>query len=380
MVDSPLVSVVIPAFNASNTLQQTLLSVSAQTYRNLEIIVVDDGSADHTALIARAYSQIDPRVRLIQKANGGVASARNAGTRASTAEFVAFIDADDLWHPTKIAKQMALLTAGGNEMALVYSPFRRIDMAGMVRGSSRNHRVDGWVVHRHFYINFIGNGSSILIRKHVLEELGGYSPALLEAGAQGCEDLLLQLRIALHYKFGTVPEYLVGYRLSPGNMSADEERMIRSSLLALTMVLAECPDFSDLENRGLIARNIWEYLKIITLRGPFIRGFAFIWPLARGRMPQIANAAWANGRAKLLAMPNRIGNLLVKRFRRPVPAPLRHFYDYDPTDMDRGDYMPAYDVPDGLDNVYRRLAELSPFDASYRPDKVSDRSSLASLK
>ncbi len=380
MTDSPLVSVVIPAFNASNTLQQTLLSVSAQTYRNLEIIVVDDGSVDHTALIASAYSQTDPRVRLIQKSNGGVASARNAGTQASTAEFVAFIDADDLWHPTKIAKQMALLTAGGNDMALVYSPFRLIDTAGMVRGSSRNHRVDGWVVNRHFYINFIGNGSSILIRKHVLNELGGYSSVLLEAGAQGCEDLLLQLRTALHYKFGTVPEYLVGYRMSPGNMSADEERMIRSSLLALTMALAECPDLAGLENRGLIARNIWNYLKVITLQGRFIRGFAFIWPLARGRTAQIGKAAWADGTAKLMALRKRIGKLWVMRLRSPAPVPLRHFYDYDPADMNLSDHMPQNDAAPKVDNVYRKLAELSPFDASYRPDKYFDRSSLASLK
>ncbi len=380
MINPPLVSVVIPAFNASNTLHQTLLSVSAQTYRNLEIIVVDDGSVDHTALIARAYSQIDPRVRLIQKSNGGVASARNAGTQASTAEFVAFIDADDLWHPTKIAKQMALLTASGNDMALVYSPFRRIDMSGMVRGSSRNHRVDGWVVNRHFYINFIGNGSSILIRKHVLNELGGYSSVLLEAGAQGCEDLLLQLRTALHYKFGTVPEYLVGYRMSPGNMSADEERMIRSSLLALTMALAECPDLAGLENRGLIARNIWNYLKINTLQGRFIRGFAFIWPLARGRTAQIGKAALADGTAKLMALRKRIGKLWVMRLRSPAPVPLRHFYDYDPADMNLSDHKPQNDAAPEVDNVYRRLAELSPFDASYRPDKYFDRSSLASLK
>ena len=379
MIDSPLVSVVVPAFNASNTLQHTLLSVSAQSYRNLEIIVVDDGSVDHTALIARAYSKIDPRVRLIQQSNRGVASARNAGTQASTAEFVAFIDADDLWHPTKITKQMALLTANGNDMALVYSPFRLIDTSGMVLGSSRNHRVDGWVVNRHFYINFIGNGSSILIRKHVLDELGGYSSALLEAGAQGCEDLLLQLRIALQYKFGTVPEYLVGYRMSPGNMSADGERMVRSSLLALTMALAECPDLAALENRGLIARNIWEYLKIITLEGRFIRGLAFIWPLARRRTPKIAKAAWADGTAKLMALRKRIGNLWVRRLRSPAHVPLRHFYDYDPADMNLSDHMPQNDAAAELDNVYRRLAELSPLDALYRPDKYSDRSSRNSL-
>ena len=84
---TPLVSVVIPAYNASQTLHETLLSVSAQTYRDLEIIVVDDGSVDQTALIARSYSEVDSRVRLVQKPNGGVASARNAGIQASSAEF-----------------------------------------------------------------------------------------------------------------------------------------------------------------------------------------------------------------------------------------------------------------------------------------------------
>jgi glycosyltransferase involved in cell wall biosynthesis len=372
----PLVSVVIPAFNASSTLQQTLHSVSAQTYSNLEIIVVDDGSVDHTAVIARAYSETDLRVRLVQKPNGGVASARNAGTQASSAEFVAFIDADDLWHPTKIAKQMALLTANGNDMALVYAPFRRIDVAGMVLGSSRNHRVDGWVVNRHFYVNFIGNGSSILVRKHVLEEIGGYSSTLREASAQGCEDLLLQLRIALRYRFGTVPEYLVGYRQSPGNMSSDQERMFRSSLLALTMVLAECPNLSELEKRGLIARNLWEYLKIITLQGRFIKGMSFIWPLLRGRVPQVAKAAWVDAKGKMKTLQKLIGNMSARGFRAPPRITLRHFYDYDPADMNPSDHMPLVNAKDGWDSVYQKLAELSSLDASYRPEKYFDKNSL----
>jgi glycosyltransferase involved in cell wall biosynthesis len=380
MTDTPLVSVIIPAFNAANTLEQTLLSVSAQTYRNLEIIVIDDGSTDHTALIGRNYSEIDPRVRLIQKSNGGVASARNAGTQASGAEFVAFIDADDLWHPTKITKQMALLTASGNDMALVYAPFRRIDMSGMVLGSSRNHRVDGWVVNRHFYVNIIGNGSSILVRKHVLEEIGGYSTKLREADAQGCEDLLLQLRIALHYQFGTVPEYLVGYRQSPGNMSSDNERMFRSSLLALTMVLAECPDFAELEQRGLIARNVWEYLKIVTLRGDFIKSAAFIRQFSSGRQSQIAKAAWADALSKMVSLQKHIGNLPATGFRRRAEIKMRHFYEYDPTDMNPSDHKPLDSATDRLDKVYKTLAELSPLDATYRPEKYFGKNSMASFK
>jgi glycosyltransferase involved in cell wall biosynthesis len=379
-MNTPLVTVVIPAFNASETLQQTLLSVAAQTYGNLEIIVVDDGSVDDTAVIARSFGQSDPRVQLIQKPNGGVASARNAGTKASTAEFVAFIDADDLWHPTKIAKQMALLTADGGDMALVYTPFRRIDVSGKVLGSSRNHRVDGWVVNRHFYVNFVGNGSSILVRKHVLEEIGGYSSTLLEANAQGCEDLLLQLRIALRYRFGTVPEYLVGYRLSPNNMSSNQERMLRSSLIALTMVLAECPDFTALEKHGLIARNVWEYLKIITLQGDFVDGMKFIRPYLRRRAPQVIKAAGLDAMSKFTALRKLLQNPGKRGMQRLGQTELRHFYDYDPADMNLSDQMPLADPNNKLDNVYQRLADLSPLDASYRPEKYFNKNSMASFK
>src|SRR5262245_57856494 len=98
----PVVSVVVPAFNAGATLDQTLRSVRAQTYTHLEVIVVDDGSKDATAEIALAHAKSDARIRLVRQANGGVASARNAGIREARAALVAPIDADDLWAPTKI--------------------------------------------------------------------------------------------------------------------------------------------------------------------------------------------------------------------------------------------------------------------------------------
>ena len=106
---TPLVGVVVPAYNAAATLDETLRSVRAQTHRALEIIVVDDGSLDDTAAIARRHAAEDERVRVLCQANAGVAAARNAGWQSSRADLIAFIDADDLWAPTKIERQLQAL-------------------------------------------------------------------------------------------------------------------------------------------------------------------------------------------------------------------------------------------------------------------------------
>jgi glycosyltransferase involved in cell wall biosynthesis len=373
MTDISLVSIVIPAFNAGRTLLETLQSVSSQTYEDLEITVVDDGSADDTAEIAQAYAQTDPRVTLIRQPNGGVAAARNAGIRASAGAFVAFIDADDLWHPTKIAKQAARLRTGGDETALVYAPFRQVDMQGLVHGASRNHRVEGWVINRHFYVNIIGNGSSILIRRHVLDELGGYASVLLQHNAQGCEDLLLQLRAALRYKFATVPEYLVGYRHAPGNMSSDEERMLRSTLLTLSLVLAECPDFVELRRHGLLARKIWEYLKIMPQRRNFKNGSRFIWPYLKGHFGAVANAAWIDAAGKARNLACLAATLSTRQRQSQAPIAYRHFYEYDPADMNPADHLPTTKAREAADEIYRNLLALAGSDRAYLPEKYLGR-------
>ena len=369
MTADPLVSVVVPAFNAGATLRETLASIAAQTHRELEIIVVDDGSTDDTAEIAEGFAKADPRFRLLRQPNLGVAAARNTGIRASSAAYIAFIDADDLWHPSKTAKQLALLLASGAETALVYSPFRQIDAKGMVYGASRNHRVDGWVANRHFYVNVVGNGSSILIRKRVLEEIGGFSSLLHELDAQGSEDLLLQLQVALRYRFATVPEYLVGYRQSLHGLSSHEERMLRSTLLSLKVALAEYPELIGFEDSGMFGQKLWEYLKFMALHGRIGRGLAFVLPFLQGRAGLVAGAALKDGAHKFkrlwqvtLAFP---AGLL-----RPKPAiTLRHFYDYDPCDPNYADHLPASPEMERRDAVYATLLALAPLDAAYNPDR-----------
>ena len=195
-VDATPVAVVIPAYNAEETLAETLESVLAQTHTALDVVVVDDGSTDDTRQIAETFAQRDPRVRVLSRPNGGVARARNTGIAATTAEFVAPVDADDLWHPKKIARQLAVMRAGGPELGFVYTPFRNIDKQSRVIGNSGIGPFHGWVYLRLILLNFVGNGSSLLIRRVVLEDVGGYDLTLHEQGLQGAEDWLIQLLIA----------------------------------------------------------------------------------------------------------------------------------------------------------------------------------------
>src|SRR3954454_6645905 len=127
-----IVTVIIPAFNAARTLAATLNSVRNQTHGALEILVIDDGSTDATPEITRCVARTDPRLRLIRQPNKGVAAARNAGLAEAQGAYVAFIDADDLWHPRKIELQLDAARQVGGDLAFVYAWSRRIDETDLV--------------------------------------------------------------------------------------------------------------------------------------------------------------------------------------------------------------------------------------------------------
>lgn len=128
-----LVSVVIPAYNAESTIDDTLRSVRGQTHRELEIIVVDDGSTDRTTSVVKAHAAADGRVTLIAQENAGVAAARNAGWQSARSAFIAFVDADDLWAPSKIERQLEVILRGGLRVGLVYTWWALIDEHNCIR-------------------------------------------------------------------------------------------------------------------------------------------------------------------------------------------------------------------------------------------------------
>lgn len=242
MTQTPLVTVVVPAYDAARFVGETLRAACAQTYPRLEIVVVDDGSRDGTAAIVAAIAARDDRVRLVRKANAGVAAARNTGIEAARGELVAILDADDLWHPHKIARQVEVLARHGGDLGIVYCRYREIDEAGRVLRSPSFEPPRGDVYGALVLFNFLGGGSSALMRRDRLIAVGGFDPDVTRLGGPGAEDTMLFLRMAERWDCDLADAYLLGYRRMTGTMSTATEAMARSSDYVVADARARHPE------------------------------------------------------------------------------------------------------------------------------------------
>lgn len=239
----PLVSVIIPAYNAELFIEETLQSVLSQTYKTIEVLVVDDGSDDRTPEIVERYARQDSRITLLRQANRGVAAARNLAIAQSTGDYTAPIDADDIWYPQKLEKQVHAIVQS-NAIGLVYSWSALIDEQSQPIDAS-----DGCIKEGDIYVdlilgNFVGNASNPLIRRECINRVGGYNTQLRLANAQGCEDWDLYLRIAEHYEYRVIPEFLIGYRQSYTSMSSNAVAMMKSYELIMANARQRKPGLS----------------------------------------------------------------------------------------------------------------------------------------
>lgn len=239
-------------------MRDTIISALNQTHRNLEVIIVDDGSTDQTRIVASSLATSDPRVRYIYKENGGVASARNRGIAEARGDFIATLDADDLWYPTKLTRQLERFEQSGPETALVYAWCCWIDDFGNVTGSAPPTRLEGGIFPEMCLGNVVISGSNALVRREALIAAGSFDESLRSRGGQGCEDWKLYLQIAERYAIAMVPEYLVGYRISPGSMSDDFKQMMQSRRLVETEFVAAHPGLAGEFARGqtILARSL----------------------------------------------------------------------------------------------------------------------------
>ena len=324
------VSVIIPAYNAAATIDETLRSVRSQTHRTLEILVIDDGSTDETADVVCAQAAQDSRIRLVRQENRGVAVARNRGIEEATAELVAFVDADDLWAPEKIEKQIAALRKGGPSVALVYTWWARIDAASRV--IERYCPTDaGDVLERTCFGNIVGHCSSALVTKTAVLEIGGFDPSLRARRAQGCEDLQFYFRLAERHYFAIVPEHLTGYRQTSANMSSDLLQMHRSHALVANEMRRKYPRLESTVALGTTDFAAWLLERAIDLRRlrliPVLG--AFLVPRNSGLATRILV------RRLLRPLARALRDVLCARMRgsRPEPAEFPRFLIGNP-DLD----------------------------------------------
>ncbi|MCC7395125.1 MAG: glycosyltransferase family 2 protein [Sphingomonadaceae bacterium] len=238
---SPTVTVVVPAHNAAATIGETLTSVVAQAYHDWELVIVDDGSTDATADIARHFCASEPRARLLTQANGGVARARNRGLADARTRWVAPIDADDIWHPTHLSRLITLAHTASDTPTMLFAQSRQIDARSNVLHSPVPYHVSGPAFALMAMRNIVGNGSALLLDRDAALAVGGYDARLRDAGREGCEDLLLQLRLAARHPIMAAPAHTVGHRQLPHTMSKNVETMCASQQMARALLMAEEP-------------------------------------------------------------------------------------------------------------------------------------------
>jgi glycosyltransferase involved in cell wall biosynthesis len=254
VVAHPKVTAVIPAYNMAAYIERALISALGQTYSNLEILVIDDGSDDETARIAGRIAGEHSHVRVVTTDNAGVAAARNLGTQMADSLYVAYLDADDLWHPLKIEKQVEALAAHGHspEWGSCYTLHRMIDRFDTVVDDAPSSHERGDFFEDHLVWNPVGNGSNLLVRRDLALAVGGFSSDYAKAGIGGCEDLEFQLKLLRRSKMELVREFLVGYRLHTAQMSGDIVMMRLSKLAVIKNIVGDEGLAEEVRKRALV--------------------------------------------------------------------------------------------------------------------------------
>lgn len=238
MIEKPLVSVVIATYNMANYLPIAIQSVLAQTYENFELLIVDDGSTDNTREIVKPFLN-DSRVRYFRQENKGQPAALNHGIRESAGEYLAFLDADDIWVSEKLELQIPLFSQS-EKLGVIYSGVVCIDENGLKLDRSSGRLFRGRLTNLLLIRNLIGFGTSV-VKKDCFNHIGGFNENI-----KWGNDYDLWLRLSTKYEFDYIDQFLLHYRVWPNQMTYNSgEKIYLSAIGIMKSFLAEFPGAVD---------------------------------------------------------------------------------------------------------------------------------------
>jgi glycosyltransferase involved in cell wall biosynthesis len=282
-VAEPLVSVILPVYNREALIARAVESVLAQTWRPLELLVVDDGSTDGTRAVLETFGD---RITVLEQRHGGAYAARNLALRHAHGQLVAFIDSDDVWLPDKLSRQVPLLQRP--EVGLVFGDALHVPerkrTCFQVSPPARGRTAD-----RFAFANFVPT-ITVLARRSCLEDAGGFS----EENEISC-DYLMWFRIALRHELDYVDDVVAEYTVHPGGISYDLGRAIasRMSLFSNELQRTDDPVRRALLQRLLFNLSLHLVLAAVRRRARGVaRPFQLAW-LTASRAAGLSAAPWA---------------------------------------------------------------------------------------
>jgi hypothetical protein len=264
----PTVSVIVPTFNGRSYLQATLQSILQQTYLDLELIVVDDGSTDGSGDWVRETFRAEPRLRVVSRPNGGISRARNTGLENARGRFVAITDHDDIWHPQKLQIQVRWLESLAADVGGVYGEFRAFSGAGepffpepLSWPPVQDSELSGWIYHQLLLTNWV-LFSTALFRREVFTAVGNFDPDLPPA-----DDWDMALRISRRFMLMKSAQVVALYRQHTGQTSrrllaTDPQTRLRESMLLRYGPTG--PDGRSCDPKKLQSRRVASHLTFST--------------------------------------------------------------------------------------------------------------------
>ena len=316
---NPKVSVIIAAYNGEKYISDAIESVFNQTYENIEVIVIDDGSTDNTAERIKLYLS---RVKYLYQDNAGVANARNSAIQNSQGEFIAFLDHDDIWLPVKIERQVDYFLKN-SQSKFVHTPVRYINHLGEIiepSGYWGKLKFNGEVKDvKEIFMHFAMLQSTMMIKKEIFDEIGLWDQAFTSGDGYD-----LCLRIALKYTLGFINEPLALYRLHDSNISKNEIRFDLAKIMVVEKFLASEPNsYKIIGKRNINTRlfNLYSEMagNILWINRDYDEAGKYFWKAYKKRptnlnvlknfiwslltSSQRKNLSWYKNKFKMMLMP-----------------------------------------------------------------------------